>query len=407
MSKLLPRLRQTLDLFPSADGRRPGILIRDPLGYAESVLSVPQEWVIGLGCLDGQHTLLDAQEALTRARGTLVFSDAVRDFVGVLQRNGFLETEEYHRLRDQRHREFQEQAERRAAHAGAAYPADPSELRKTLDEWLGGAASLANDPPNGIVGVAAPHVSPEGGQKCYAATYGRLSALPALRDRIFVILGTSHWGAPGRFGLTCKPFSTPFGRLQVETELVDLLLRKGGKTVIREDYCHAFEHSIEFQCVFLQHVFGPDLKILPILCGPLAEDPDNEAPADSTPELFFAALAELATSLRDRLFWVLGIDLAHIGRRYGDPFSAIAERGQMLEVADRDRDRLEMICRGEGRKFREALRMRDQLQWCGASALYPFLRSLDGVRGRQLGYEQWNIDPESVVTFTSLEFFLP
>ena len=39
-----------------------------------------------------------------------------------------------------------------------------------------------------------------------------------------------------------------------------------------EDYCHASEHSIEFQCVFLQQALaGGDFKIVPILCGPLTE----------------------------------------------------------------------------------------------------------------------------------------
>ena len=40
-----------------------------------------------------------------------------------------------------------------------------------------------------------------------------------------------------------------------------------------EDYCHSFEHTVELQVVFLQHVLGPDVKILPILCGPFAQQP--------------------------------------------------------------------------------------------------------------------------------------
>ena len=29
-----------------------------------------------------------------------------------------------------------------------------------------------------------------------------------------------------------------------------------------EDYCHAVEHSIEFQVVMLQHIYGPKVRIL-------------------------------------------------------------------------------------------------------------------------------------------------
>ena len=43
----------------------------------------------------------------------------------------------------------------------------------------------------------------------------------------------------------------------------------------------------------------------------------------------------------------------------------------------------------------------------GFSPLYTFLaslRQLTEIRGRVLHYEQWNIDPQSVVSFAGLEF---
>jgi hypothetical protein len=49
----------------------------------------------------------------------------------------------------------------------------------------------------------------------------------------------------------------------------------------------------------------------------------------------------------------------------------------------------------------------DELNWCGYSALYTFARALPRARGRILRYEQWNIDPQSVVSFASLEFSVP
>jgi hypothetical protein len=408
--------------MPSPQSHRPGLLLRDPLHYTDAVLYVPPPWALALPCLDGEHTELDAQEILTRARGTLVFSDEIREFVGVLRQQGFLETEEFHRLRDQRHKEFREQQERPATHAGTAYPASPAEIHRTFEEYFCGvevAEGLAED----ALGVAAPHVSPEGGRNCYAATYRRLAAFPALAQRTFVVLGTSHWGVPERFGLTHKPFVTPLGTLPVDTELVGWLEQHGGRAVSREDYCHAIEHSIEFQCVFLQHALGPELKIVPILCGPLGESPQSDSadPAcgvratsgraaenDRDRECFLGALAELAEKHRDQLFWVLGIDLAHLGRRYGDPFTALANRGQMLDVAEQDRQRLELVCAGDSRGFLELAKARkDELNWCGYSTLYTFLRAVGPVRGRLLRYEQWNIDPQSVVSFASLEFCAP
>lgn len=92
MSNVLPVLRRGIDIIPSPEADRPGLLLRDPLRYTDAVLYVPPAWALGLRCLDGEHTELDVQEILTRATGTLVFSDDVWEFVGVLRQQGFLET---------------------------------------------------------------------------------------------------------------------------------------------------------------------------------------------------------------------------------------------------------------------------------------------------------------------------
>ena len=69
--------------------------------------------------------------------------------------------------------------------------------------------------------IAAPHVSPFGGVAAYRAAYSALS--PADAERTFVILGTSHYGAPERFGLTRKPFVTPFGEAVTDFRMVNEL----------------------------------------------------------------------------------------------------------------------------------------------------------------------------------------
>jgi len=409
MSRVLPALRRGLDIVPSPETNRPGLLLRDPLRYTDKILFVPPPLTVGLRCLDGEHTELDMQEALTRATGELVFSDAVREFVGVLQQQGFLETEEFYRLRDQKQAEFQEGSERLPVHSGAAYSASALEVRSTFKGYFD-AVRGPDGLSSSVLGVAAPHVSPEGGRNCYAVTYRGLAALPALAERTFVVLGTSHFGAPEKFGLTRKPFVTPLGTLHVDLEMVDWLEQHGGEAISREDYCHAIEHSIEFQCVFLQYALGSELKIVPILCGPFAESLQTGHPPETNAAVarLFGALEELATAHADRLFWVLGIDLAHVGRRYGDAFAAIADRGTMAAVAEQDRQRLESLCAGDLRKFFELVRMsEDELKWCGYSALYTFVKAVPRARGRVLGYEQWNIDPQSVVSFASLEFFAP
>src|SRR6185437_15452536 len=149
---------------------------------------------------------------------------------------------------------------------GSAYPAETPTLAKLLFTRVGGPIGGSE-----TVAIAAPHASPEGGWDTYRAAYQSLPPLEQARDLTFVILGTSHYGAPDRFGLTRKNFVTPFGETQTNAELVNELEQAAPGAVLMEDYCHAVEHSIEFQVVFLQHLYGPRVRILPILCGPFVK----------------------------------------------------------------------------------------------------------------------------------------
>ena len=116
--------------------------------------------------------------------------------------------------------------------------------------------------------MAAPHVSPEGGWESYRAAYGVLR--PEHRDRTFVILATSHYGEPERFGLTRKHFTTPLGEARADRRWSTGSPIAGGAAVAMEDYCLSFEHTVEFQVLFLQHVLGPDVRSCRCSCGSFA-----------------------------------------------------------------------------------------------------------------------------------------
>ncbi len=417
MSRLLPKLRTDIDVVPSPDSEQPGLLIRDPYRYTPAVLLIPPVLIQALAHLDGEKSYLDLQADLSRRTGQLVDSDVVENFVGSLQQQGFLETEEFYRLRESCHAKFRDSAERVAIHAGVSYPAQPEELRKELGGYLQAAPGKADPSPSGIIGLAAPHVSPAGGWRSYASAYARMG--PELAEKTFVLLGTSHYGPPEKFGLTRKPFVTPLGTLEVDTNLVDEIAGRAGDAVCMEDYCHSIEHSIEFQCIFIQHaiqqalqqspehVLGSRIRILPILCGPFRESlVSGKAPESSeSVERFFQVLGNLAEREGSRLFWVLGIDLAHIGRRYGDSFAARAEQDRMESVRRKDQERLHRVCAGDREGFFDLVRPEgDALRWCGYSPLYTFLKVMPQARGNVVRYEQWNIDEESVVTFAAMEF---
>ncbi len=406
MAKPLPRLRTDLEFMPSPLQEQPGVFIRDPYQYTPASVIVPPLLAQGLSYFDGQQTDLDLQAHLVRLTGQLVPSDIVNRMVEALSRGGFLDTEEFASMKETKHRAFREAAERAAVHAGSAYPAEAPALREKLEEYSRDGASPQPAAAGGeLIGVAAPHVSPEGGFRSYAAAYRRLG--PEHRDKTFVILGTSHYGAPEKFGLTRKPFVTPLGTVEVDQAVVEKLRQRGGDSVVMEDYCHSIEHSIEFQCVFLQHRLGSGIRIAPVLCGPLVASllTGRKPETNDSARRFFDALAETAAEQGRRLFWVLGIDLAHIGRRYGDAFVARAGEGQLAAVRERDQARLERVCGGDSEGFFELVKVgQDELRWCGYSPLYAFLKAAPGARGVVASYEQWNIDDASVVSFAGMEF---
>jgi hypothetical protein len=391
-----------LDFMPSPVPDRPGLLIRDPFQYSDTTLIIPPPLVQTLELFDGEATELDLKKRLVEITGELDVSGWVNHLTEALSQAGFLHDGRFDQMREARHRAFAESPVRAAAHAGSAYPEDAGAMRSVFDGYLDGATADGGGP---VLGIAAPHVSPDGGFQSYRDAY---SALPAAnRGHTFVILGTSHYGQPERFGLTRKNFVTPFGEAVTDAAIVDELARNAPEAIEMEDFVHSTEHSIEFQVAFLQHRYGPGVHIAPILCGAFARSiyegglPED----DDRVHRFFGALGEIAAREKSRLTFVLGVDMAHMGRRYGDRFSATAGRDEMMLVDARDRGRIERINAGDAGGYWELVRERqDDLKWCGSAPFYTFLRTAGPVRGELRRYQQWNIDDQSVVTFAALSF---
>ena len=389
--------------MPSPDPQHAGLLIRDPFKFADAMLLIPPPLVPCLACFDGEQTTLDLRESLVRATGEIQIGELEKHLYDTLSQAGFLEDEHFESLRLARINDFTAAPKREASHAGSAYPDDAEEARQTLSEFMQGAQPPG--PEDSQVGIAAPHVSPFGGWESYRDAYATL--LPSQRDRTFVILGTSHYGEPDMFGLTRKAFVTPFGDAVTDLGLVDELAEAAPGAVQMEDYCHAVEHSIEFQVLFLQHIYGPDIRILPILCGSFARSIFQGGKPEANPEVqrFFDSLGNLSAREGKSLFWVLGIDMAHMGRRYGDQLTAKADEGEMLAVAERDRLRIERLTEGDADGFWSLVQQnRDDLKWCGSSPIYTFLKAVPQARGTLNRYQQWNIDEQSVVSFAAMGF---
>lgn len=389
--------------MPSPDPEHPGLLIRDPFKFSDSMLLIPPQLVACLACFDGEQTTLDLRENLVRATGEIQVGEIEKNLFDTLSEAGFLEDEKFEQLRAARVNEFAAAPKREASHAGSAYPDSEEEARKALAEFMKDAPAQAA--LDSQIGIAAPHVSPFGGWESYRDAYATLR--PEYKDRTFVVLGTSHYGEADRFGLTRKPYVTPFGDAVTDVALIDELARAAPGAIRMEDYCHAVEHSIEFQVLFLQYIYGPNIRILPILCGSFARSilEGGKPEANEDVNRFFGALGNMAAREGNRLFWVLGIDMAHMGRRYGDAMTAKADEGEMAAVAVRDRGRIDRVNAADATGFWNLVQEnRDDLKWCGSSPIYTFLKTVPQARGTLHRYQQWNIDEQSVVSFAALGF---
>ena len=400
---MLAAMRRDLDIMPSPVPDRPGLLIRDPMRYSDAVVIIPWELAPCLEFFNGEHSGLDLRAELVRLAGHLDTTELFDQLLKALSDSAFLVDEKFAERRRECEQQFADAPVRPAAQAGGGYPDEPTALRKTMSGYL----DPSDAPPESsdVIAIAAPHVSPFGGWQSYRAAYRMLPR--DARDRTFIILGTSHYGEPEKFGLTRKPFETPLGRTQVDTPLIDRLISRAACGVTVEDYCHSVEHSIEFQVLFLQWLYGPDIRIVPILCGSFVQSIYGRGMPEANDGVarVLGELGEIAATEQQRIAWVLGVDMAHIGRRYGDKITARANDGYLAEVAARDRTRNEQVAAGNAAGFWDLVQHNhDDLRWCGSAPIYTFLKAVPQARGIVHRYEQWNIDEASVVSFAGISF---
>lgn len=408
MARPLAPLRPELDGFPSDDPARPALILRDTSGISEAMLSIPAPLVSILRFFDGEHTEEELTAAIRAAGEQLDAEELTRRLVQTLSEAGMLADEKFEAMRDGVLRSFRIAKSLEAKHHGPGnYPSDGLKLRQLFGSWFGDAPVPSGRVP--LHAVAAPHASPGAAKVSYAKAYGALAnslSPQEASEKTFMILGTSHYGAPDRFGLTRKRFVTPLGETRTNQSLIERLQHKAG--VELEDFSFSTEHSVEFQVVFLQYLYGPDIQIVPILCGSFGRSLMHGGPPESHAEnqAFLSELGELSSREGDRLVWVLGVDMAHKGPRYGrgeTPRRAYSDA--MADVTAKDNSRIAALARGDRSEFwAQVQEGRDELNWCGSAPFYTYLAAHPNTRGELLSYEHWQIDPKSVVTFAGMSF---
>lgn len=367
-------------------------VIRDPLGIMPSPIAVSPPGYFLLAHFDGERTYEQiaalflaqfAQPLPLEELGKLHFA---LDQACLLYNERFGET----------------YAGKRAEYAASdvrdnrdRYPAS-DELRSELNHLLSTGVSAQVEALRGIV---APHLDYARGKPCYADAYATLRAAgPA--DR-YVILGVNHYGLGRCVTATGKDFLTPLGRVPTDVAFIESLERRLGQSIRNHEFDHVCEHSIELQVHLLQAAF-PDHAptIVPILCpdptGPSGMDPiDGEG---VNLDVFCDALAaEIAAESR-RTIIIAGVDLSHVGQKFGDEQPTTPEF--MLEVGSYDRALLSILEAGQPERFVDLVRAnRNRTRICSVGNSYAISRALPGANFHIARYHQAvDFDAETHVT---------
>ncbi|MDE2888271.1 MAG: AmmeMemoRadiSam system protein B [Gemmatimonadota bacterium] len=352
----LPRVRN-IEVIPIDKGGERMFYVRDPLEIAPQPLLLGPAGVFVLSHLDGRHTIDQILESLQKALpGGEMGVGEVRHVLGKLSESCYLDDPVAAARAARIREEFERSDVRRAWHAGTAYPNDPGELAGMLDEFFETAASSEKAHVGDKCGVReerlaaimCPHIDLRAGGETYPPAFNALAAASGSEHpcELFVILGVAHNGGtePGEsFAIaTRKHYETPFGRVPTDSDVVEDWSDRAGRDVTNEQWLHRTEHSVEFALLFLQYIRAradlPPFRVVPVLLGSVDHYLHEGKNPLKAPEVAneLEALRAAVSASGKRSLYVLSVDLAHIGPKFGHPDRIDDAAAVACEAADRE-----------------------------------------------------------------------
>lgn len=262
-----------------------------------------------------------------------------------------------------------------------------------------------------IACLVAPHIDYRRGGGCYGAIYPRLTES---RANTYILIGTAHQYSRGIFHLCAKDFQSPVGTHPCDQSFItELATRFGIDRSFVDQYLHRREHSLELQLPFLSAV-QPNASVVPILVGsyhPMLEAMRYPQEWEEY-ETFAGALTEIIkerTKRGEKVSFLAGVDMAHIGRSFGDEGALSPER--MREIGYRDQQYLRAIEECDPKAlFDHIAEDQDARRICGFPTMYLVLDVLNRLGGRTdvdvVAYDQAVDYPtDCAVTFAGVAMY--
>lgn len=401
--------------MPSVEDGTQVYILRDLEELSDKPLALSGGGMFLVSLFDGMRTAAQVQELFKKSTGADVELAVVRELARALEDASFLETPAVAEKRKKSLEEFRASPRRAAVFAGQSYPAEPEALAKEFDAYFmienGPGKPRATAPSRPApVGLVAPHIDFKRGGPAYAWAYQALSERRP--PDVIVALGVAHSSPDAPWTFTPKKYETPFGPMAVDSELYDDLAAKVWYDPRADEWVHKSEHSLEFQAAWLRHLWGDATPPwVPILVSSFERFSPDEAP--SKIPTIEKALKDLEEVVRRhakkgrRVMVLAGIDLAHVGPRFGDELEVTPELEKKVEAEDRESLVDAMALDADG-FYRSGVAGERWRKVCGLSALYTGLRLIKGLEGastgRLLAYGQAPDPAGGLVSYASAIF---
>jgi len=384
------------------------ICVRDPEALAEQPIFLSRMLLFLVSRMDGKHGLSDIQAEYFRAAGEILPIETLENLVTQLDEQHYLDGPSFQSFYQALVKLFRDAASRPARHAGSAYAESADELLAQIKGYFSHPEGPRDSalPERPLRGLVAPHIDFARGGPTYAHAYRALALHPGADT--YIIFGTCHTPMPQRFSISKKNYETPLGSAQADQDFIRRLSIRLENEYL-DDFSHRGEHSIEFQAVCLNYILRnkQEFRIVPILVNTFHDIYSEGRTAAEDPEIckVVSAIRETMEESPGSICVVAGADLAHVGRRFGDPTGPTED--SLNEVSREDRLFLKLVEEGDAEGvFNSIAADNDRRRVCGYPPIYMTMRCIGRTEGKLLQYRQWSdFDAGAAVTYAALALY--
>jgi len=399
------KIRGILDFFTEVHEQQEMVGIRDPLGLTKEAILVPPHTFFVISLMNGETSISTIQSLFLKQFGQNIDAQMIHELAESLDKKGFLDSPSFQHRKKAMLDAYHQLPMRQASHAGMAYPNDKEELVKYLDDSFKNIEGK-QEKHGRLKGLIAPHIDLHRGIYTFANAYN------ALRNEspphTVLLLGTAHYGETGPYILTTKGFETPLGQSQIDEDFCNILSEECSLDLNEGELNHIAEHSIEFQVLYLQHIFGSNgPKIVPLLCTSILELVNPGESPCSLPFIqeFFCAANKAINACKGPVLVIAGADMCHVGASFDR--RTILTEDFIDQVKQEDQNLLASAVNVDGEAFFDkVVNIQNRNHICSITSIYTLCKLMNNsTTGELINYDMAiDMEANSAVGFAAMNF---